>query len=228
MPSDPSLADPAAADPLLRPAWADTPDETDRDLRPPTPRTPPRAPGEAGQGNLLSPLCAAADALARLDASAAAAPEPVRAGLIARLALLEAAGCLAHAQAWIHPLDLALRDLGLAHSLALVATGGGRRALPHTAAAGATDWDDTPLDDLPSGEAALADALALARFLPRLAGGGGRDPGRLENILAAGLATLGARDLTGKNFAAWWRAQTDAAPDDRRRRCSLPPPSPAP
>src|SRR5262245_50214599 len=189
---------------------------------PRTPRPPTRAPTGAGQGDLadlLAPLCAATDALARLDAGAQAAPEPVRAGLLARLALLEAAGFLAHAQAWIHPLDLSLRDLGLAPSLALVATGGGRRALPHTAASGATAWDDTPLDDLPSGEAALADALAFARFLPRLAGAAGRDPGRLDQALVAALATLGASDLTGDNVAAWWRAQTvtpTARPPARR------------
>jgi hypothetical protein len=37
-------------------------------------------------------------------------------GLRARMSYLEAAGWLAHAYAWIHPRDLALRDYGLVTS----------------------------------------------------------------------------------------------------------------
>jgi hypothetical protein len=64
----------------------------------------------------LGPLCDATDALARLDAGAAAAPGAVREGLIARMACAEAAGWLAHTHAWVRPLDLALRDLDLTGS----------------------------------------------------------------------------------------------------------------
>jgi hypothetical protein len=53
---------------------------------------PRAAPGDSGTWlpdtdlpALLGPLCAATEALARLDARAAAAPAPVRAGLIARM-----------------------------------------------------------------------------------------------------------------------------------------------
>ena len=54
---------------------------------------------------LLSALSEAEDAISRLDAFALAAPEPVREGLVARVAFREASGWLAHAQAWVHPTD---------------------------------------------------------------------------------------------------------------------------
>ena len=106
---------------LLRPSpWQDTPDETDADRpgtwrpRPAIGPAPSRGPdtwlsGTALAG-LLVPLCDATDALARLDARAAA-PDAVRDGLRARMATAEAAGWLAHAHAWVHPLDLSLREL---------------------------------------------------------------------------------------------------------------------
>jgi hypothetical protein len=82
---------------------------------------------------LLVPLCAAQEVLARLDAGAAAALAAVREGLCARLAFAEAAGWLAHAHAWVHPPDLALRELGLTGSYG-IATYVGRpmREMPNT------------------------------------------------------------------------------------------------
>src|SRR4051794_8508701 len=65
--------------------------------------------GEAA--TLLAPLAFAQDALARLDARAEAAPARLRDGLIARLAFREAESCLTAEHAWVHPHDLALRDL---------------------------------------------------------------------------------------------------------------------
>jgi hypothetical protein len=98
---------------------------------------------------LLAPLSDATDALARLDARAAVAREEVREGLIARMAFAEAAGWLAHAHAWVHPLDLCLRDIDLTGSVALTATGSGRRVLPHTfGATGGRDWDDPTFDEV--------------------------------------------------------------------------------
>src|ERR1700761_4763805 len=96
--------------------------------------------------DLLAPLAAATDALARLDARAAMATEPGRAGLLARMALAEAAGWLAHSHAWVHPLDLALRDAGLTASTALAFTGLGHRALPQTFGGiqGPRGWSDPP------------------------------------------------------------------------------------
>jgi hypothetical protein len=99
-------------DPLFRPAWEDAPDETN----PPRLRrrtAPPAAAPIAEAAALLAPLALAQDALARLDARAEAAPAPLRDGLIARLAFREAAGCLAAEHAWVHPHDLALRELRL-------------------------------------------------------------------------------------------------------------------
>ncbi len=91
----------------LRPAWEDTEDETDTD-RLGIARAPRLATASHGSAwpagenlrTLLGPLCAATDMLARLDARTAAAPAPVREGLIARMAFAEAAGWLAHAHAW--------------------------------------------------------------------------------------------------------------------------------
>src|SRR5271170_4148097 len=76
----------------------------------------------------------------------------------------EAAGWLAHSHAWVHPLDLALRDAGLTAPAALAALGAGARALPHTIAqpAGRLGWEEPPLDTLPAADLGVADALALA------------------------------------------------------------------
>jgi hypothetical protein len=100
MQADTPIADDADdLDERRRPAWADTPDETEADLAPH--RRPPSAPADraglaaADLPVLLATLADAADALARLDARTAAADDAVRAGLLARLALTEAAGWLA-------------------------------------------------------------------------------------------------------------------------------------
>ena len=61
---------------------------------------------------------------------AAAAPDAVRDGLRARMATAEAAGWLAHAHAWVHPLDLSLRAAGHTASTALAAVGECRRPSP--------------------------------------------------------------------------------------------------
>lgn len=60
------FADPDDADNLLRPAWEDTPDETDADRRTHRPAAK-RPPGQgAAVDDLLGPLCAATDAPAPL------------------------------------------------------------------------------------------------------------------------------------------------------------------
>src|SRR5689334_18086473 len=144
-----------------RPAWEDTPDETDADLRPAR-RQPGLRPGAAAAWLagadlpvLLTALSGASDSLARLDARAAAAADAVRDGLLARLADHEAAGFLACAHAWVHPLDLALRAAGLTASTALAAVGAPRRALPQTfaGAVAPAPWTEPPLDELPAGDA---------------------------------------------------------------------------
>ena len=106
-------ADPADA---AAPSSEDTPDETDADRLPR--RRPPPAAGDGdwlGGADLLvffMALANASDALARLDARVATTTAPSATGC-ARLALTEAAGLHPNAHAWVHPLDLALRDAGL-------------------------------------------------------------------------------------------------------------------
>jgi hypothetical protein len=203
-------------DPLLRPAWEDTEDETDSDRRPTrTRRLPGAAPAWLDRedlATLLVPLCEAIDALARLDARAAAAEAAVRDGLLARMAYLEAAGFLAHTHAWVHPIDLALRDLGLTAPTALAALGAPHRSLPQTFASTSLPdaWADPPLDHLPVGDAAVTEALTLARLLRRL------PRHHTPADLAAALTALGAGGLDAGTFAAWWESMTPA-PAARRR-----------
>ena len=93
--------------------------------------------------SMLNALVAAQDALARLEASAEAASAQVREGLLNRLTYREAAGHLAHHGKWVHPLDLAMRDLGLTGSYA--AAGLGSRlpsVLPATSALSGEVPDD--------------------------------------------------------------------------------------
>jgi hypothetical protein len=189
---------------LLRPSWQDTADETDADRRgawrprpalgpAPSPGPDSWLSGDALAG-LLVPLCDATDALARLDARAAAAPDAVREGLLARMATAEAAGWLAHAHAWVHPLDLSLRAAGLTASTALAAVGRGARSLPQTFAGPAAplDWADPPYDALADGDRAIADALSLVRLLRRLPGRPATGPFATPAAATAGLESLGA------------------------------------
>jgi hypothetical protein len=201
-------------------AWEDTPDETDADRgRPRRPASAARAPGQPTGPDelhaLLIPLCAATDALARLDARAGAAADALREGLIARLAYAEAAGCLAHTRAWAHPLDLALRDAGLTASTALAATGAGHRSLPQTFSglAAPRDWTDPPFEALADGDRSLAEALALARALRRLAGRTGPDAAAVTQTLAQ----LGAEGPDPARFATWWQSAVPR-PVPRRHR----------
>src|SRR6516165_9572565 len=171
MGTDSRFADQDEEKALLHPAWENTPDETDADRGPhphsdaAAPRTANAAPGTDDLRALITPLCTATDVLARLDARTAAADDDIKEGLLARIAYTEAAGFLAHAHAWAHPLDLALRDLGLTASSALAAAGAPYRALPQTFAATANTaaWADPRLDELPAGDTVIAEALTLAR-----------------------------------------------------------------
>lgn len=123
----------------------------------------PSAPEPNWRG-LLAPLAAAQAGLIRLDTTLALGPAPVAAGLAARLALREAAGWLAHQGCWIHPLDLALREAGLAGSYAAAAIA--RRlpsVLPNTLA------DEAARGAVPPEDATAEQALLLARLWRRLA-----------------------------------------------------------
>ncbi len=214
MNSDPPL-DQEEADNPLRPVWEDTPDETDADCRP-EPGSPSHVAGITGMDLLLATLADASDALARLDARVAASDTAIHEGLRARLALTEAAGWLAHAHSWVHPLDLALRDAGLTAPVALAAFGAGARALPHTMAqpAGRLGWEAPPLDTLPAADQRLADALAFARLL-RLLPGGGPHPFGSAAATADTLAGRGAT-IDRDALAGWWNAYAPAPPPRHR------------
>src|SRR5207302_1492856 len=83
----------------------------------------------------------------------------------------EAAGWLAHAHAWAHPLDIALRDLELTGSYS-IATLVGRpmRDMPNTyLRRGTRQWEDQDAEGMMTGDQAAATALTLARQLVRLA-----------------------------------------------------------
>jgi hypothetical protein len=123
----------------------------------------PRPSGRPGGSDaLLIPLARAQDAVARLEATVAASPPDIAAGLRARLALLEAAGFLAHRGPPVHPHDLALRDAGLTGSYTLAAlTGRLRREAPWTTADSAAEG--VADDHL------VAQGLAFARHWRRLA-----------------------------------------------------------
>ena len=134
---------------------------------------------------LLRPLARAEDLLSRLDARAGAASGALREGLVARLALAEAAAWLTQAGLPTHPHDLGLRAAGLTgswsaasdlHRLerAMPATWGGHDGEMGTVAA----------------EYPVEQALALARLLTRLPVFRG-DPLDDADRLAAALRSLG-------------------------------------
>lgn len=225
-----------------------TEDDEDAGAAPPwappdtTAMSSPSAVGEGWRSNpcalaaLLGPALAASDALARLDARAGAASEPVREGLVRRLALYEAAGWLGAQGAWVHPLDLALRAGNLTGPFGLATmTGRAGAEMPNTAASG-TDvgWQALADQDGACREepfaAAQADdavglALSLARALERLTLLRTCDPLRSDPALVEALATLGAGTPDPARAAAWRR---DALADLGVRRAaqggaSLPP-----
>src|ERR1700722_3660954 len=134
--------------------------------------------------DLLLPLARAQDGLARLEATVAAASEPVREGLRARLAFREAAGWLAHQGHWIHPIDLALRDAGLTGSYAAARLGARLPSvLPATATVGT-------IDEVPEDQD-IALALTVARLWRRLGEQRSWRPLESPEALAAALAPLG-------------------------------------
>jgi hypothetical protein len=120
---------------------------------------------------LLTSCCEATEALARLDARAAAA-EAQCAGLILRLAFLEAAGSLPPPR------------------LGPPAGGGRRRAEPCRRSLGSlrpADLGGSLFEALADGDRAAAEALSLAQALPRLAG-------RTANRARAAAGAAGERD----------------------------------
>ena len=127
----------------------------------------------------------------------------MRRGLIARLALREAAGWLAAHNAWVHPDDLALRTGNLAGRFDTAAQiARPEHALPRTVAAAPGPWDDPEdLAALARNERLVVHALALARRLAALPRR--HDPLAGVDAAAAWLGPLGAGALDAHRFAAW-------------------------
>lgn len=204
-PTDPEAGDPWDED------WRDRPPDPEPPLWEADPESPPHAAPPLVTPALLHALAAAEDALSRLDAGALAATPAVREGLAARLAFREAAGWLAHAETWVHPLDLALRDLGLTGSLAAAALAGRLGAsLPATVARGGPQAGDAG-ESLPE-DRSVALALALARGLRRLGTAATWRPLASPAAMAEALAPLGG-GMDAAGFARWQAAQKAAARD---------------
>jgi HTH DNA binding domain len=145
---------------------------------------------------LLIPLARAQDAVARLEAAVAAAQADVGAGLRARLALFEAAGCLAHRGPPVHPHDLALREAGLTGSYTIAAmTGRLKKAAPWTTEEGE---EGAVADDH-----LVANALAYARLWRRLAELASLQPLQSLDMLVPALAQLGAHLSDDETTRTW-------------------------
>jgi hypothetical protein len=196
------------------PLWEEEP-ETPAWVRGLVPAPSRPASGLALRPDFLRALCEAEDVLSRLDAGALAAPAAVREGLAARLAFREAAGWLAHAEAWVHPLDLALRDLGLTGSYAAAALSGKvRAALPATVTSGSvTGWTPEDPDTLPE-DRVVGAAVAFARALRRLATASSWKPLASAEAMAEALKPLGG--VVGPSaFGTWkaaWKGDAEAGP----------------
>jgi hypothetical protein len=210
--------DPTAEEPdhWFRPVWEDLEDETEASAPRPLSRFPPRpqTPKAAGgtEENLLGPLAAAQDALARLDAMAELISPDLRAGLIARLSYTEAAGLLAARGGFFHALDLALRDaerIGrpdlYARSQPAAVTAIGRQS------ATAADGDHSPWLEM---DEKVRGALHLARLLRHLPAGD--DPMATTEAAQARLGPLGqaSAPFDADRLARWRIAHW---PDGRRR-----------
>jgi signal transduction histidine kinase len=166
--------------------------------------------GDTDKPSLLTPLADAVDAVARLEASAAAASPAVAEGLRARIAYREAAGWLAHAHTWLHPRDLALRDVGLTGSYAVAVLAGRLQAELPTMALGGSAPEMVPSDQM------VGTALRLARLWRRLA------EHRTWHPLADAAAV---RDILGS--LGWSVTTADTAVDEWLAAMRRPDPGPA-
>jgi HTH DNA binding domain len=186
---------------FFRPVWETEDDET---LEPPG---PPRARKPAAQVDynypLLMPLARAQDAVARLEARAAAVSPPVADGLRARMSFREASGWLAHAHVWIHPQDLALRDNGLTGSYGVAFRGDHLETeLPLTVAQN-SEFEAAPSDII------VDQALRLARSWRRLAEFRTWRPVADVPAVQETLQSLGYRGPTTAADIADWLASVD-------------------
>lgn len=124
-----------------------------------------KPPPQPSVGIDLRLLSEADTLLARLDALASVAAEPVRQGLVARMAIREAAGWLGHSSHWVHPNDLALREAGLTGSyIAAASTGKLASVMPYTLGGQKRDDEDEAVPE----DFSVTLGLGLARLLRRL------------------------------------------------------------
>ena len=185
-------------DPVVGQPWEDEEDETSRPLGarcPPAARPPP-----IGVSDLTRAALEAQDAVARIEASAAAASAPIVAGLRRRIALWEASGWLWHRGHAAHPNDLALREAGVTGSyVAAMAAGRLRAAMPWTGSR--HDGGAPPADD------DVATALRVGRLWRRLGEASHRPAIRAPDDVASVLAEIGSTPAPGQ--AEQWLAGLD-------------------
>jgi hypothetical protein len=146
----------------FRPVW-ETEDETD--LEPPA-RSLRRTidAKEPGYDHpLLAPLAKAQHLMTRLETRIEIASAPVVEGLLNRMAYLEASGWISHTHVWIHPMDLARRDRGLAGSYGPAFREGKLSALIPLTIAAESEFEEPPSDII------VDQALRMARLWRRLA-----------------------------------------------------------
>ena len=157
---------------------------------------------------LVVPLVKGQDAVARFEASVAAAPHDVAYGLRTRMALFEAAGFLAHHGSVVHPHDLALREAGLTGSYSIAAMTGRLKAVaPWTTTEGG---EEVVIDDH-----LVANALAFARQWRRLAELSSWQPLKSVEVLSSPLTQLGAHladdEATRLAFRFFHKSRLDRA-----------------
>jgi hypothetical protein len=168
----------------------------------------PQAKTPSEEHKLLVPLASAQEAVTRLDALASMGSPDVVEGLRARMAFREAAGLLAYAHVWVHPLDLALRASHHTSSYASASLKGDLRpALPNTMTGGYRP-DSVPDDTM------VDQALRYAGLWRRLgdlttwfAGVDGDLP-----VLEETLGKLGWHGELDENIRNWVERVRKAAP----------------
>jgi hypothetical protein len=180
--------------------WFKPPWETEDEalLDPPGPPRARKPPAEPDYDHpLLTPLARSQDAVARLEAKAEMASPAVAEGLRARMSYLEAAGWLRCAHVWIHPWDLALRDIGVTGSYAAAAAGERLQGeMPSTVGHEAA-FALAPSDIV------VNEALQLARLWRRIAELRTWRPLADAATLRETLRSLGSRILEDAEIADW-------------------------
>lgn len=180
----------------FKPVWEDDDEPSKPLLHQTTPVFKPSGPSGA-----ITAIATAEDVISRLDASCSVCHVRIRNGLIARLAYREAAGWLTSITQWIHPNDLALRDIGLTGSFSAAALIGNlSNELPNTI--GNEDQEDY-FGTLPE-DHAIDIALNYARFVKRIALFKTWNPLSSLNDMIEVMSKLGLDRYTTKSIYEIW------------------------